>query len=266
MLSTLHKLLVFLLRITIIFRVVSIIFLASQTTALKIESSAQVASKMASNLRVAVLLGSTRTQGAPRPVNVGKRIGKYIAGAAQSRGMDIKIFDPLDPEYELPLLRQPHFSYPKSSIPRHLDMMAEDFRNSDAIICITPEYNHCASPALLNTLNHFGSSVFSFKPSAIVSYSAGQWGGTRAAHSLRPVLSELGCLPVSAMTHIPFAGEAFNEDGTPTENAERWEKYAGRTLAQLEWWANACRNHHAVQDPFEVSPAFQKSPDQRNAP
>merc|ERR1739842_289582 len=32
-----------------------------------------------------------------------------------------------------------------------------------------------ASPALLNILNHFGSSVFSYKPSAIVGYSMGQW-------------------------------------------------------------------------------------------
>jgi chromate reductase len=33
----------------------------------------------------------------------------------------------------------------------------------------------------------------------IVTYSGGQWGGTRAAVALRSTLSELGCLPVSAM-------------------------------------------------------------------
>ena len=36
-------------------------------------------------------------------------------------------------------------------------------------------------------------------------YFQGQWGGTRAAAGLRPVLSELGCLPVSAMVHVPSA-------------------------------------------------------------
>ena len=46
---------------------------------------------------------------------------------------------------------------------------------ADAFVMVTPEYNHAPSPALLNTLNHFGSSLFSFKPSAIVSYSQGQW-------------------------------------------------------------------------------------------
>ena len=61
--------------------------------------------------------------------------------------------------------------------------------------------------------NHFGSSLFSFKPSCIVSYSAGQWGGTRAAHALRPILSELGCIPVSAMIHIPCAQDVLDELG-----------------------------------------------------
>jgi len=36
---------------------------------------------------------------------------------------------------------------------------------------VTPEYNHAPGPALLNLLDHFGSSTFSFKPSVIVSYS-----------------------------------------------------------------------------------------------
>ena len=69
--------------------------------------------------------------------------------------------------------------------PGPLDEMADRLRTADAYVACTSEYNHAPSPALLNTLNHFGSSLFSFKPSCIVSYSAGQWGGTRAAHALR---------------------------------------------------------------------------------
>ena len=141
-------------------------------------------------LRVAVLLGSTRMKGPPKPINIGRRIGKWISQTATDRGtMSIEVFDPL--EHELPLLRQPHFSYPRGHAPEILERMATSFRAADAYICVTPEYNHSPSPALLNTLNHFGSSIFAFKPSAIVSYSSGQWGGTRAAHSLRPALSEV---------------------------------------------------------------------------
>ena len=36
-------------------------------------------------LRVALILGSTRTDGPPNPVNIGKRIGKWIANTAEGK-------------------------------------------------------------------------------------------------------------------------------------------------------------------------------------
>ncbi|MGY0565753.1 MAG: NADPH-dependent FMN reductase, partial [Paraglaciecola chathamensis] len=78
----------------------------------------------------------------------------------------------------------------------------------------------------------FGSSLFSYKPSAIVTYSAGQWGGMRAAVGMRTFLSELGCLPVSAMIHVPKAQDVFTEDGTPEtgEDQATWFDYFARTF------------------------------------
>ena len=111
-----------------------------------------------------------------------------------------------------------------------------------------------------------------------VTYSAGQWGGTRAGVALRTTLSELGCLPVSAMIHIPKAQEVLDRDGNININTsssnndnkhddpEQWQKYCGRCFSQFEWWAEATRCHREVADPFDESPMFVKSPDQRNAP
>lgn len=92
-------------------------------------------------------------------------------------------------------------------------------------------------------MNHFGSSLYSYKPSAIVTYSAGQWGGARAAVNMRTFLSELGCLPVSAMIQIPKAQEVFNEAGDyrTDVDAAHWDGYLGRTFAQLNWWACAAK-------------------------
>ena len=109
---------------------------------------------------------------------------------------------------------------------------------------------------------------------APVTYSAGQWGGTRAGVSLRTTLSELGCLPVSAMIHIPKAQEVLNRDGSISVNSEegkgdgeeRWRKYCSRTFSQLEWWSTAALNHKEIVDPFDDSPVFGKTPSQRNAP
>ncbi|HAD49098.1 MAG TPA: NADPH-dependent oxidoreductase, partial [Idiomarina sp.] len=98
--------------------------------------------------------------------------------------------------------------------------------------------------ALANLLNHFGASLYSYKPSAIVTYSAGQWGGARAAVNMRTFLSELGCLPVSAMIHVPKAQTVFEENGKfnqDLKDTERWVHYFGRTLNQLFWWAEAAQ-------------------------
>jgi NAD(P)H-dependent FMN reductase len=161
-------------------------------------------------------------------------VAKFVQSRLEQRGNKVTVIDPR--QVDLRLLQKPHFAYAKSQIPDVLREIHEVFETADAYVAVTPEYNHAPSPALLNILNHFGSSTFGFKPSAIVSYSAGQWGGTRASHALRPVLSELGCIPVSAMIHVPFAQDAFNEDGTVQggeDEQKRWEGYMDRCFSQV---------------------------------
>ena len=119
---------------------------------------------------------------------------------------------------------------------------------------------------------NFAGSAFSYKPSAIVAYSAGRWGGTRAAVALRPVLSELGCLPVSAMVQVARASDVFDEDGEVVggeEKRKEWERYAGRTWSQLEWWGMAARDRKQMgDDPFKRKDGepFVSRPRERDSP
>ncbi len=181
----------------------------------------------------------------------------------EKRGNTVSLVDPRS--IQLKLLEKPHFAYSAHSLPPQLEQLHSIFQSADAYVVISPEYNHAPSPALLNILNHFGSSTFSFKPSGIISYSAGQWGGTRAAHSLRPTLSELGCIPVSAMVHIPFAHEVFDEHGV-AQDETKWNSYMGRCFNQLSWWGNAAKKYRSEQDPNALSPSFNVNPSQRNSP
>mmetsp|Transcript_110381 Transcript_110381/g.321402 ORF Transcript_110381/g.321402 Transcript_110381/m.321402 type:complete len:243 (+) Transcript_110381:203-931(+) len=221
-------------------------------------------------LNVLLFLGSTRA-GIPPPTTpggAGVRVGAWCADELRARGHTVTVVNPIDTA--LPLLQKPHFAYRKGGAPEVLEGLAEQIRDADAYVMVTPEYNHSPSPALLNTLNHFGSSLFSFKPASIVSYSGGQWGGTRAATLLRPVLGELGALPVSAMVHVPHAPKVFNEDGSVNvaegEDVARWRDYGARSWSQLEWWGTAARRHREVVDPTKDSPPFATDPTQRNAP
>ena len=237
-----------------------------RTAALGLLTSSCCRGLSTSALNIAVITGTTRTSPPPRPI-IGPRVSSYITAILEGRGHSVSVIDPR--EIQLPLLEKPHFAYAPSQIPPTLADLNDVLTNSDAYVTITPEYNHAPSPALLNILNHFGSSVFSFKPSAIVSYSAGQWGGTRAAIALRPVLCELGCLPVSAMVHVPNAAGVFDEDGGViggVDEEEKWKKYIGRCVGQLEWWGDAAKAQREIIDPSSISAALRTDPSQRNAP
>ncbi|KAL3798052.1 hypothetical protein HJC23_012343 [Cyclotella cryptica] len=216
-------------------------------------------------LNIALITGSTRKTGPPLVLH--PRVNAFIQSTLESRGHTVTRVNPID----FPLLDKPCFAYPEGDAPEKIEKVHSVLKWAHCYVCVTPEYNHMPSPGLMNVLNHFGSSTFSFKPSAIVTYSGGQWGGTRAAVSLRTALSELGCLPVSAMIHIPKAQEVFNRDGSvniskDSDSADKWAKYCSRCFSQMEWWAEAAVRQKEIVDPFDFSPVFLSSPSQRNAP
>eukprot|EP00232_Nephroselmis_pyriformis_P027168 CAMPEP_0182869120 /NCGR_PEP_ID=MMETSP0034_2-20130328/9735_1 /TAXON_ID=156128 /ORGANISM="Nephroselmis pyriformis, Strain CCMP717" /LENGTH=207 /DNA_ID=CAMNT_0025001559 /DNA_START=57 /DNA_END=677 /DNA_ORIENTATION=- len=128
----------------------------------------------------------------------------------------------------------PHF-FMKAGTKPAWDDIAAKIKAADAYVVVSPEYNHSIPPALSSLMGHFGGSNYACKPSAIVTYSAGPWGGMRAAMALRPMLSELGCLPVSKLTAFPLVGDIFGEDGVPKDPAHRMLKQLPNMLVELEW-------------------------------
>lgn len=214
-----------------------------------------------------IFLGSVRTSEPPHPARLGLRVAHACsAHLSRSGEIDSKMIDPLD--INAPREFKPHFSYRAGQAPQPLQALADMIQQADGFVMVSPEYNHSMSPALMDLLNHFGSSLFSYKPSAIVTYSAGQWGGARAAVGMRPFLSELGCLPVSAMVHIPHAQDVFEEDGRYRAAADQaaWTKYLERTFAQLRWWAMAAAQRRALAGDDARPAPFKVSPLERDAP
>jgi len=214
-------------------------------------------------MKVIVFLGSVRDSTPPRPARLGARVVAAMARLLEGAKVDVEVIDPLD--LDLPTVFKPHFAYAAGKSPAAMQRLAEKIEAADCYVMVSPEYNHSMSPALANLLNHFASSSFAFKPSAIVTYSAGQWGGARASVNMRTYLSELGCLPVSAMIHIPRAQEVFEEDGSfgADANVAEWETYFGRTLEQMFWWSKAAKAQRGHGLPTK---AFGRDPSQRNAP
>ncbi|HDY93927.1 MAG TPA: NADPH-dependent oxidoreductase [Pseudoalteromonas sp.] len=219
-------------------------------------------------MKFLVFLGTVRNSTPPKPARLGERVSKACMECLneQFSEHEFELIDALD--YPSEQVFKPHFAYDQGKAPSMLNTLADKIKAADGYVMVSPEYNHSMSPALADLLNHFGSSLFSYKPSAIVTYSAGQWGGLRAAISMRSFLSELGCLPVSAMIHVPKAQEVFNDNGSVQagEELSSWFNYFHRTFGQLVWWAQAAKNQSGVEDPEQMLKSFKSNPSQRNAP
>lgn len=179
-------------------------------------------------LKFVSLYGSVRSD------RQGIKLARFLNTQVKSRGHELDFVDAL--EYRLPLLDRMYKEYPKGEAPAPLEELAETIRGADGFLIVSGEYNHGIPPALKNLLDHFLEEWF-FRPSAIACYSAGSFGGVRAAVQLRATLAELGMPSISSIFAVPKVQNAFEEDGAPQDPA--WERRVGRFLTEFEWWAQA---------------------------
>ena len=127
-------------------------------------------------LSVAVLLGSVRRD------RMGPRAAALVTRELERRGHAVHLVDPL--ELQLPLLDRMYKEHPAGEAPEPLERLARLYRSVDGFLIVSAEYNHGIPPALKNLLDHFLEEYF-WRPSGIVCYSAGPFGGVRAAMQLQ---------------------------------------------------------------------------------
>ena len=186
-----------------------------------------------------VILGSVRSD------RQGLRVARFLIAQLAARGWEAPLVDPA--ELKLPLLDRMYKEHPKGAAPPPLEDLATLYRRADAFVVVSAEYNHSVPPALSNTLDHFLEEYF-WRPSAICCYSAGQYGGVRAAMQLRAMLAELGMPSIPSLLPVPRVGRALDEAGTA---AEDWlAKAAGRFLDELTWYAEALKAQRQKGTPY----------------
>jgi NAD(P)H-dependent FMN reductase len=114
---------------------------------------------------------------------------------------------------------------------------AESIARADAVILVTPEYNH-GYPGLLKHLLDSCLKEYVHKAAGIVGVSAGPWGGTRAIENLMPVVRELGLVPIFWDVQFTHSYKTF-EEGKPLDPVygPRIDKF----LAELVWMAKTLR-------------------------
>jgi NAD(P)H-dependent FMN reductase len=175
---------------------------------------------------------------------MGTRAADLVVRELEERGHEVHLVDPL--ELQLPLLDRMYKEHAQGEAPEKLEHLAQLYRSVDGFLVVSAEYNHGIPPALKNLLDHFLEDYF-WRPSGIVCYSAGGFGGVRAAMQLRMTLAELGMPSIPSILPIPRIGETISEDGAASEITLQ---SMNRFLDEFLWYAGALAEARTGGTPY----------------
>lgn len=179
-------------------------------------------------MRATVIYGSVRSS------RQGIRAARFVTRQLAARGHETELVDPL--EYRLPLLERRFSEYEQDDAPEAMRRLSELIGRSDALVFVTGEYNHGIPPALKNLIDHFAAE-YRWRIAGIASYSAGGFGGIRAALQLRTVLAGVGLLTMPRVFPMSVVHKSFSEEGDALDAA--YEQRIPAFIEELEWYAGA---------------------------
>jgi NAD(P)H-dependent FMN reductase len=174
-------------------------------------------------LSIPVILGTTRKG------RMSARAAQFMVGQLQKRqGVTTELIDiatlnvPVDDAGET--IKDPRF--------------AAAMERADAIVIVTPEYNH-SFPGLLKHVLDSCLKEYIHKAAGIVGVSAGVFGGARAIENFQPVLRELGLVSIFWDVNFGAIGKVFDTNGQLLDQA--YVRRADQFLGELIWMAKVLR-------------------------
>jgi NAD(P)H-dependent FMN reductase len=189
---------------------------------------------------VAVLLGSVRSE------RMGERAAKWVMAQLKARGHEAVLVDAA--ELKLPLLDKMWKEIKKDTSAKHADLreklepLAKLYVRADGFCVVTGEYNHSVPPGLTNLIDYFLEEYF-YRPSGIVCYSVGHYGGVRAAMQLRALLAETGMASIPSLQPIPSIGTSLSKDGVAL--TQQLAERSGGFFDEFDWYMRAMQAERA---------------------
>jgi NAD(P)H-dependent FMN reductase len=199
------------------------------------------------SLNTVVIYGSARKN------RQGIKAARFVTRQLEDRGHDVTLVDTLD--YELPLLDRMYKEFEGDTAPEAMTAVGNILDAADGFVIVSGEYNHSVPAALKNLLDHY-QKEYLYKPSAIVTYSAGPFAGVRALVNLRGILAELGTPSIPSSFPVSQVQSAFDDDGTAVE--ESYNSRVVKFLDEYEWYANAMQHGRHKGNCVNESPQQQK--------
>ncbi|WP_460965107.1 NADPH-dependent FMN reductase [Spirosoma litoris] len=177
-----------------------------------------------------------------RPGRKGPLVAQWIAEEAKKQGsFEVEVLDL--GEIALPLMNEAVHPIMKQYEHDHTKQWSAKIEEADAFIFVTAEYDYSYPASLKNALEYLVHE-WAYKPSGIVSYSAGPFAGVRAVISLKGDLISLRNVALAEGVTIPLVNGLINEDGvfTPTDQLT---SSATQMLHQLVRWTKGMK---AIKD------------------
>jgi len=190
-------------------------------------------------MKISVIYGSNISD------RQGIKAAKFIVKQFEKRNFNVSLID--SKEYVLPFLDKMHKEYDSGKAPEAMEKIHQILKDSDGFVIVSGEYNHSIPAPLKNLLDHVQQEYY-FKPSAIVSYSAGPFGGMRVAMHLRAVLAELGMPSVPSIFPISGIYSSIDENGKAVE--EKYNKRVIKFIDEFEWYVSALKAQRETGVPY----------------
>ncbi len=175
------------------------------------------------SLSIPVILGTTRKG------RMSEYAARFIVGQIEKRnGVKTELIDirklpmPIDDAGEG--IKDPSFS--------------EKMVMADALVIVTPEYNH-SFPGLLKHILDSCLKEYIHKASGIVGVSAGPFDGIRAIQDFLPVMRELGLVNIFWDVNFGNVSSVFDQSGNLLDQA--FLARADKFLNELIWMAKTLR-------------------------
>ena len=154
-------------------------------------------------MKIPVILGTAREG------RFSEKVARYIETRVKEAGHDTYIADVRD-------FRLPASDRTKST--KEAKRFLEIVGSSDALIIVSPEYNH-SFPGELKMMIDMVYRDFQDKPIGIVGVSSGSLGGARMAEQLRTVITGMGAIPIRYVLYFRNVRDSIDEDGMPKEDS-----------------------------------------------
>jgi len=198
-------------------------------------------------LKIAVIYGSARK------ARQGIKAAHFVVNKLEQRGHEPTLID--TQEYQLPFLDRMYKEFKDNSAPQAMIAVGHILSTADGFVIVSAEYNHSIPAALKNLLDHY-QSEYLYKPSGIVTYSAGPFGGVRGLANLRTILAELGTPSIPSAFPVSKIHSAFDEGGNALDQS--YDQRVLKFLDEFEWYTRALKHARTSEACAETEPVQQQ--------